>query len=90
LDIFTIHEDLSNVSKPKTDTIVDTIIRFPTSLGLTGAACNDRAIYFANDIKKDNRINSDIDNLLAIRIVKNILVSEISIDHIEGLRIGVI
>ena len=71
--MFTVAESDSNA---KADHNIDTIIRFPTSLGLTGIACLDRTLIYSNDVEKDLRFNSDLDNIMGLNNIKNIVVSE--------------
>ncbi|CDW78434.1 UNKNOWN [Stylonychia lemnae] len=65
-------------SNAKADYNVDTIIRFPTSLGLTGIACLDRILIYSNDVENDLRFNSDLDNIMGINKIKNMMVTEFS------------
>lgn len=54
-----------------------TIIKFPSSLGVTGYVFGSGELYAANRAKKDTKYSADIDNLTNIGEVNNFLIGPI-------------
>ena len=54
-----------------------TIIKFPTSLGVTGNVYHSGEIYICNKAEKDSKFHSDIDNLGSTGDVYNFMIGPI-------------
>lgn len=54
-----------------------TIIRFPSSLGVTGYVFNHGEVYICNKATKDTKYSSDIDNLSPIGDINSFMIGPI-------------
>lgn len=54
-----------------------TIIRFPSSLGVTGYVFNHGELYVCNKAVKDTKYSSDIDNLSSIGDINSFMIGPI-------------
>lgn len=54
-----------------------TVIRFPSSLGVTGFVFNNGELYICNKATKDSKFSSDIDNLGSQGDVNNFMIGPI-------------
>jgi hypothetical protein len=54
-----------------------TIIKFPSSLGVTGTVYGSGELYMTNKAKKETKYSSDIDNLTNIGEVNNFMIGPI-------------
>jgi hypothetical protein len=72
---------ITDLSKPLRKTIDGgsggTMTRYPTNMGLTGLAFTERSVISSNQLDTDMRFNSDIDNVLLAKSVRNIVTFEI-------------
>ena len=55
----------------------NTIIRFPSSLGVTGFVYNSGELYICNKANKDSKFSADIDNLGALGDVNNFMIGPV-------------
>jgi hypothetical protein len=78
-ELFTIAESYENQdNEEKGDEFKNTmIIRFPSSLGVTGYVYNTGELYICNKATKDSKFSSDIDNLGATGDVHNFMIGPI-------------
>jgi hypothetical protein len=54
-----------------------TIIRFPSSLGVTGSVYSSGELYISNKASKDTKFSSDIDNLTPLGDVNSFMIGPI-------------
>eukprot|EP00347_Sterkiella_histriomuscorum_P010193 403377247 len=78
-ELFTIAESFENLGQEENgDEFKNTtIIRFPSSLGVTGFVYNTGELYICNKATKDSKFSSDIDNLGATGDVHNFMIGPI-------------
>lgn len=78
-ELFTIAEsfDLTGNEEKGDEFKNTTIIRFPSSLGVTGYVYNSGELYICNKAQKDSKFSSDIDNLGATGDVHNFMIGPI-------------
>lgn len=81
-ELFTIAETyersgVDGMEEPGEEFKNTTIIRFPSSLGVTGFVYNQGELYVCNKASKDSKFSSDIDNLGASGDVYNFMIGPI-------------
>jgi len=55
----------------------DAFIRFPASIGITGAVFKGKKIYMSNKASKESKFSPDVDNINSVPDVKNFLIAPI-------------
>jgi hypothetical protein len=56
---------------------VSNFINFPSSIGLTGYAVDEKNLIYCNNLEKENKFNPSIDNIVGIYEVYNIMICPI-------------
>lgn len=73
---------LSDLKKPLKEQLEACIAnqktRYPASMGLTGACLAARTLLSTNAVEQDHRFDDDVDNVLKVKPLRHMLVSEVS------------
>lgn len=75
-DLLTISDSDVDTRQNEDDPVLDTFIRFPIGIGMTGYCCTNATCLYANDILLESKYNKDIDNVKGLQEVRNIITCE--------------